>query len=173
MESQEIDDSDSLIAKKKIQKWKSVTAHALKNKTEFFSTLKFVDVDGNEVELTTKADQSLLNNIWDCVSFEDDDAVIALNDFYYKIKFNTEQIIDYRKAKGNHIRVRARFAPTRVTNSSLWQHLFSFLYKTIVILRHTTFCRWPRRRDARSTSYRSRSAPPCWRQCRSIITPIA
>lgn len=173
MESQEIDDTDTLIEKKKIQKWKAVTAHALKNKTDFSATLKFIDVDGNDVELTVKADQPLLNNIWNCVSIDDDDTVIALNDFYYKIKFNTEQIIDYRKAKGNHIRVRTPFAPTRVTGRSLWQRLLSFLYKTIVILTHTHCCRWPRRRGARSTSYRSRSAPPCWPPSHSTITPTA
>lgn len=117
MESQDLNEEDTLIEKKKIQKWKAVTAHALKNKTDFFATLKFVDVDGKDVEFTVKADQILLNHVWNCVSPDDDDTVIQMNDTYYKIKFNTDQIIEFRKAKGNHIRVRTRFAPTRVTCS--------------------------------------------------------
>ena len=119
MESQDLNEEDTLIEKKKIQKWKAVTAHALKNKTDFFATLKFVDVDGNDVEFTVKADQTLLNHVWNCVPTDDDDTVIQMNDTYYKIKFNTDQIIEFRKAKGNHIRVRTRFAPTRVTGRPL------------------------------------------------------
>ena len=106
MESQEINDYDTLIEKKKIEKWKAVVAHAIKHKTNFRATLSFTDVDKNEVSMDVKADKALLAHFWNCVDEENDDEVIAFNEIYYKMKFNTEQIIEYRRARGTHIKVR-------------------------------------------------------------------
>jgi hypothetical protein len=107
MDSQQLDDESTyLIEKKKIQKWKSVTSHALKNKSVFTGSISFTDVDGTTQTLTIKPDQQLLNSIWNCISNDDDDQVESFNQFYYKIKCNTEQIIQYRKARGNYLKVR-------------------------------------------------------------------
>ena len=108
MESQPMEDEASyLIEKKKLAKWKSITTHALKNKTMFTSDVSFIDVDGQQQTLTIKPDQALLNAIWNCISNDEDDHVEAFNQYYYKIKCNTEQIIQYRKARGNYLKVRS------------------------------------------------------------------
>jgi hypothetical protein len=107
MESQPLDEEGSyLIEKKNIQKWKSVTSHALKNRTAFSADIRFTDVDGEEQVLTVKPDQALLTAVWNCINKDDDDQVEAFNQFYYKIKCNTEQIIQYRKARGTYLKVR-------------------------------------------------------------------
>lgn len=100
------DEASYLIEKKKLAKWKSITTHALKNKTVFTSDVSFTDVDGQQQTLTIKPDQALLNAIWNCISNDEDDQVEAFNQYYYKIKCNTEQIIQYRKARGNYLKVR-------------------------------------------------------------------
>lgn len=108
MESQPLEDETSyLIEKKKLAKWKSITTHALKNKTVFTSDVNFTDVDGQQQTLTIKPDQALLNAIWNCINNDEDDQVEAFNQYYYKIKCNTEQIIQYRKARGNYLKVRS------------------------------------------------------------------
>lgn len=107
MESQPLEDETAyLIEKKKIQKWKHVTDHALKNKTMFTGDISFTDVDGEKQTLTIKPDQALLTAIWNCINNDDDDQVEAFNQYYYKIKCNTEQIIQYRKARGTYLKVR-------------------------------------------------------------------
>jgi hypothetical protein len=110
MASQPIDDESSfLIKKKNLQKWKSVTSHALKSKTEFTTSLQFIDVDGETQSISVKADQPLMNALWNCIHDDDDDNIIEMNNMYCKIKFNTEQIIQFRKARGTHIKVRFCF----------------------------------------------------------------
>lgn len=106
MESQPLDEESAyLIEKKKLAKWKGVTSHALKNKTPFTCTVSFLDVDKNTQHLEFTPDQALINLIWNCINNEDDDAIEAFNAFYYKIKCNTEQIIQYRKARGTYLKV--------------------------------------------------------------------
>ena len=102
------DEASYLIEKKKLAKWKSITTHALKNKTVFTSDVNFIDVDGQQQTLTINPDQALLNAIWNCISNDEDDQVEAFNQYYYKIKCNTEQIIQYRKARGNYLKVRSQ-----------------------------------------------------------------
>jgi len=110
MASQPIDDESAfLIKKKNLQKWKSVTSHALKSKTEFTTSLQFIDVDGETQSISVKADQPLMNALWNCIHDDDDDNIIEMNNMYCKIKFNTEQIIQFRKARGTHIKVRFCF----------------------------------------------------------------
>lgn len=106
MESQPLEDEASyLIEKKKLNKWKQVTQHAFKNKTTFKAEISFIDVDGQQQTLTVSPDQALMNTIWNCVENDEDDQVEAFNQFYYKIKCNTEQIIQYRKARGTYLKV--------------------------------------------------------------------
>lgn len=106
MESQPLEDEASyLIEKKKLNKWKQVTQHAFKNKTTFKAEISFIDVDGQQQSLTLSPDQTLLNAMWNCIEQDEDDQVEAFNQFYYKIKCNTEQIIQYRKARGTYLKV--------------------------------------------------------------------
>lgn len=106
MESQPLEEEGSyLIQKKNLAKWKSVTAHALKNRTAFTTEISFVDVDGEKQTLQVVPDQILMNAVWNCVKNDDDDNIEEFNKFYYKIKCNTEQIIQYRKARGTYLKV--------------------------------------------------------------------
>lgn len=106
MESQPLEEEGSyLIQKKNLAKWKSVTAHALKNRTAFATEISFVDVDGEKQTLQVVPDQILMNAVWNCVKNDDDDNIEEFNKFYYKIKCNTEQIIQYRKARGTYLKV--------------------------------------------------------------------
>jgi hypothetical protein len=50
-----------------------------------------------------------MNALWNCIHDDDDDNIIEMNNMYCKIKFNTEQIIQFRKARGTHIKVRFCF----------------------------------------------------------------
>lgn len=107
MESQPLDEETTyLIEKKKLNKWKGVTQHAIKCKTNFNANISFTDVDGQTQTLSLTPDQALMNTIWNCIENDEDDQVEAFNQFYYKIKCNTEQIIQYRKARGNYLKVR-------------------------------------------------------------------
>lgn len=106
MESQPIEDESAyLIEKKKLNKWKQVTQHAGKNKTVWNADISFTDVDGQTQTLTVTPDQQLMNTIWNCIDSDEDNQVEAFNQFYYKIKCNTEQIIQYRKARGTYLKV--------------------------------------------------------------------
>ena len=72
----------------------------------FTMTLSFSDVDGCVHDLPVVPSEDLLCSFYNCVDSEDEDQIIAANSYYYKVKHNTEQLIQYRKARGDHIRVR-------------------------------------------------------------------
>lgn len=109
MDSQPLDDvveGDYSIEKKNDKKWKGVMNHAKRNKTPFTMTLSFSDVDGCVHDLPVVPSEDLLCSFYNCVDSEDEDQIITANSYYYKVKHNTEQLIQYRKARGDHIRVR-------------------------------------------------------------------
>lgn len=112
MDSQPYDEvvaEDYVIEKKNDKKWKGVVSHAKRNKTPFTMTLAFSDVDGTTHELSVEPSESLMCNFYSCVNSDDEDQIMSANSYYYKMKYNTDQLIEYRKAKGDHIRVREVF----------------------------------------------------------------
>lgn len=114
MDSQPLDeivDGEYSIEKKNDKKWKGVVNHAIRNKTRFKMTASFVDVDNTVHEISVTPNEELLCSFYTNVDCDDDEQVIASNSFYYKIKHNTEQLIQYRKARGDQIRVSVHTQP--------------------------------------------------------------
>lgn len=105
MESQPQEEELPVIEKKNLPKWKAVISNAIKNKTKFTGNISFTDVDGEQQTLECTLSQATLTNLWDSILADDDETIEYFNRFYYKIKCNTEQIKQFRRARSNYMKV--------------------------------------------------------------------
>ena len=106
MASQPMEDCDWSIEKKNEKKWVGVTNEAIKNKTVFTVTLEFEDLNENKQSLSVVASQKLLREFHGCIHPDDDDKIREHTDFYYLVKYDTEDRISKKKAKGEVAKVK-------------------------------------------------------------------
>jgi len=100
-----VEDDIPVIEKKNLPKWKAVISNAIKNKTNFTGTFSFTDVDGEQQTFECTLSQASLTSLWDSIPSDDDETIEFFNRFYYKIKCNTEQIKQFRRARSNYMKV--------------------------------------------------------------------
>jgi hypothetical protein len=130
MASQPMEDCDWSIEKKNEKKWVFVTNEAIKNKTVFNVTLEFDDINKNKQSLSVVASQKLLREFHGCIDPDDDDKIREHTDFYYLVKYDTEDRISKKKAKGEVAKVK------NLNMKAFPVSIFHMIY----ILFNTLFC---------------------------------
>jgi len=94
-----LDDGATYVAKKNFKKWIAVTNAATKNKIDFTATLSYEDSAGVIQELSVRAGKEMLLQFHTCVPCDDDEKVIAFNDYYQDMKEDVLKVSAKRAAR--------------------------------------------------------------------------